>query len=457
MSDFDLVLRGNVVLADRIIEDGHVAVRDGKVALVGAGAPPAARRSEDVRGQWIMPGVIDGQVHSGSQEGQEGIGMASRAAAAGGITVMVDMPYDEPEPVTTRRHFDAKRAVVEREAQVDVALYATIAVEDGLGAIPGLIEAGACAFKFSTFEANPTRFPRISDDTLFEAFRRIAPSGLICGVHNQDQAMTLANIARLVAAGDTGWDAFGRAHTPLIENLATARIYELGAETGARAHAVHVSTARGFEICNMYRQAGHKATIETCVQYLVMNEEDHVRRFGARAKHYPPIRPRAEMERLWTYIARGDCDFVSSDHVSWGLEKKGNPNIFANNSGGPGLETLLPALWSGCAERGISPSTVVKLLCEGPARAFRLGNKGRLAPGADADIVVLEPGSFAFDPSRSLSAVKWSSFEGHVFSVRVAATYLRGALAFDGNAMCNKPGDGHFVPPSPAGNEPHGH
>ncbi len=457
MSDFDLVLRGNIVLSDRVIENGHVAVRDGKVALVGGGAPPEARQTEDFRGQWIIPGAIDGQVHSGSQAGQEGIGMASRAAAAGGITVMVDMPYDEPEPVIGRGQFEAKRALVESEAQVDVALYATIAIENGLGAIPGLIEAGACAFKFSMFEANPTRFPRIADDTLFEAFRLIAPSGLLCGVHNQDQAMTQANIARAIASGDTGWDAFGRAHTPLIENLATARIYELGAETGARAHAVHVSTSRGFEICNMYRQAGHHATIETCVQYLMLNEEDHVRRFGARAKHYPPIRPKAEMDRLWTHVARGECDFVSSDHVSWGLEKKGNPNVFANNSGGPGLETLVPALWTGCAERGIAPTMAVKLLCEGPARAFQLADKGRLSPGADADIVVLEPGAFPFDPSKSLSAVQWSSFEGRVFSVRVAATYLRGALAWDGAQIRNQAGDGRFVPPTSAGPNRHAH
>ena len=181
MSDFDLVLRGNIVLADRIIEDGYVAVSGGKVGKVGKGNPPSARETQDFRGQWIMPGVIDGQVHSGSQANHEGIGMCSRAAAAGGVTVMVDMPYDEPEPVTSAKLFNEKVAVVERDAHVDVALYATITIENGLHAIPGLVEAGACAFKFSTFEANPTRFPRIGDDTLYEAFKLIEPTGLLCG------------------------------------------------------------------------------------------------------------------------------------------------------------------------------------------------------------------------------------------------------------------------------------
>ena len=448
MSEYDLVVSGNVVLSDRIIQNGFVAVRGGKIAEVGEGTPPAARERQDFSGHWLIPGVIDGQVHSGSQAGQEGIGMCSRAAAAGGVTVMVEMPYDEPEPVTDATRFLRKVAIVEAESHVDVACYGTITVENGLDALPGMIEAGACGFKFSTFEANATRFPRITDDTIYEAFRRLAPTGLLCGVHNQDQEMTRRNIERMVAAGDTGPDAFGRAHTHLIENLATARIYEMGAETGARAHAVHVSTSRGFEICNMYKRAGHKATIETCVQYLMINEDEHLARFGAKIKHYPPIRSKAETELLWGHIAAGHCDFVSSDHVSWGLEKKGNENIFANTSGGPGIETLLPAFWTGCEEHGISPTMVVKQLSEGPARCFQLADKGALAAGKDADIVVLEPGRFVHDPSRSFSAVRWSSFEGREFSVRVAATYVRGQLAYDGEQIVNQPGDGMFLRPA---------
>lgn len=450
MSDFDLVVTGNVVLSTGVVENGYVASRDGRIVSVGQGTPPAARERQDFSGHWLIPGVVDGQVHSGSQAGQEGIGMCSRAAAAGGVTVMVDMPYDEPEPVTDATKFRRKVGVVEQEAHVDVACYATIAIDNGLDAIPGLIEAGACGFKFSMFEANATRFPRIADDTIYEAFRRIAPSGLICGVHNQDQEMTRRNIERAIASGDTGPDAFGRAHTHLIENLATARIYEIGAETGARAHAVHVSTARGFKICDMYRRAGHRSTIETCVQYLMINVEDHLDRFGARIKHYPPIRSRAEGELLWSHMAAGHCDFVSSDHVSWGLEKKGDPNVFKNSSGGPGIETLLPAFWTGCAEHGIAPTMVVKQLCEGPARCFQLAEKGSLATGFDADIVVLEPGRFIHDPSRSLSAVRWSSFEGRVFQVRVAATYVRGKLAYDGAKIVNRGGDGKFLRPTAA-------
>jgi len=452
MSDFDLVVRGNIVECDRIITDGWVAVRDGKVAARGIGEAPQAREQLDARGLWVMPGVVDGQVHSGSQANQEGLGWASRAAAAGGVTTMVEMPYDDPEPVASRPQLDDKVTRIQSECHVDVACYGTLNDEHGLEAAAGLIEGGVCGFKFSTFEASPGRFPRVEEDVLMEAFRLIAPSGLACGVHNQHQELTRKNITRMTEAGDTGWDAFLRAHTPLIENLATANIYEIGAETGARAHAVHVSLSRGFEICNMYRRAGHKASIETCVQYLMLNHEEHTRRFGAKTKHYPPIRPKAEVDRLWTHIANDECTFVSSDHVSWGLERKQFENVFKNSSGGPGLETLLPAFWTGCAEHGISPTMVVKQLCWGPAKHFLLEHrKGSLQVGADADIVILRPERYRFDPSTSLSAVKWSSFEDREFHVRVETTYVRGQLAWDGDQVRNVAGHGEFIRPHGTG------
>lgn len=448
MSDFDWVMRGNVVDADAIVMDGWLAVRDGKVAARGQGAAPSAKEVIDARGQWIIPGVVDGQVHSGSQRDQEGLGWASRAAAAGGVSVMVDMPYDDPEPVASRAQLDAKIAEVERDCHVDVALFGTLNETHGLDAAAGLIEGGVCAFKFSTFEATPGRFPRVDEDVLYEAFRRIAPSGIVCGVHNQMQDLTRKNIARLVEADDTGWDAFLRAHPPLIENLATALIYEIGAQTGARAHAVHVSTSRGFEICNMYRRNGHKASIETCVQYLMLNHEEHTRRFGAKTKHYPPIRPKAEVDLLWTHIAADECTFVSSDHVSWGLERKGNPNVFRNSSGGPGLETLLPAFWTGCEEHGISPTMVVRQLCRNPAQHFLLDDrKGSLDVGADADVVTLRAERYAYDPSTSLSAVQWSSFEDREFTVRVTGTWCRGQHVYDGAKIVNRKGDGRFLRP----------
>jgi len=183
---WDVVVIGNLVDAESIRLNGWMAMSQGKVVATGSGQPPQADKVIDASGKWVLPGVIDGQVHSGSQANQEGLGWASRAAAAGGITVMVDMPYDDPEPVASRGQLDNKIAEVERDCHVDVALFGTLNQKHGFEAAAGLIEGGVCAFKFSTFEATPGRFPRVEEDDLLHAFQLIAPSGLACAVHNQN-------------------------------------------------------------------------------------------------------------------------------------------------------------------------------------------------------------------------------------------------------------------------------
>ena len=448
MADFDLVVRGNLVFSDRIVENGFLAARDGRIAMIGQGSPPAGQESLDFSGAWIVPGVIDGQVHTGSP-GNEWLGCGSRAAAAGGVTVMVDMPYDSGAPVWTVERFNRKAESAARDCHVDTALFATIdpRVETALDVIHGLIEAGACAFKFSLFEADKERFPRIADDMLYEAMRKIAPSGLACCVHNQDQEIASRNIAQMQALGKIGPLDYCDANSPLVENLATARIYETGAAARARAHVVHISLSRGFELSAMYKRAGFLATAETCVQYLMLNREDDGTRLGALGKCYPPLRPRSEMEMLWTNIAAGNCDFISSDHSPWPLETKSDPDIFKNKSGLPGLETLLPATWTGFEEHRISPSLAVRLLSTNPAAFFRLADKGSLDIGKDADFVVLERGKFVYDPSNSQGAVNWSPFAGRPFTVRVAATFLRGAPAWDGKEIVNRAGTGRFLRP----------
>jgi allantoinase len=430
---------GNLVLPDSILTDGYVGIQSGKIACIGQGKAPAAIKRHDYTGHWVLPGVIDGQVHSSSQLGQEGLKIASNAAAAGGVTTMVEMPYDDPKAISTREAFEEKANRANADSLVDVALYATILDENGLDDINQLIDLGACGFKFSTFEAAPGRFPRVFEDVIYAAMQKIKPSGLPIGVHNQIQDLTLRNIQRLQQKGRCDISTFLEAHTQLIENLATSAVYELGAETGARAHVVHVSTGRGFEIHEMYQNAGHQVSIETCVQYLMLNHEEHATDLGALVKHYPPIRPREEVEKLWAHIEKGNCTFVSSDHVSWSLEVKGDPDIFKNKSGGPGLETLLPAFWSGCEERGISPLVVARLLSEGPAKHFLLNDrKGAIKVGLDADLAILRPEKYIFSAENSRSAVNWSMFDGREFSVRVVSTFAHGEEIWDGENLLTK-------------------
>src|SRR6516225_7000791 len=167
MSDFDLVVTGRVVRPDRVLDDGYVAVRGGVVERIGQGAAPAARQRHNFGSALVLPGAIDSQVHSRSQRGQEDFIWSTRSAAAGGVTTIVDMPYDDGCLICTPDRFRTKVAEAGAQARVDFALYATVAPEDGASRVDELAAEGAAAFKFSTFGTHPQRFPRIPPQTLY--------------------------------------------------------------------------------------------------------------------------------------------------------------------------------------------------------------------------------------------------------------------------------------------------
>jgi allantoinase len=449
MSDFDLVLSGTVVLPSHVIAQGYVAVLAGRIVRVGEGSPPAARERHALGNAYILPGGIDGQVHSRSTKGFEDFDATTRSAAAGGITTIVDMPYDNGRLICTAERLGLKAREAKEQALVDFALYATAHPNDGPKHVDELVAAGACAFKFSTFGTDPERFPRIPPQTLHDCFERIARHGLMAGVHNENEEVIRALEARVRASGVQGYKAHGLSRPAYSETLAIAEVYEIGATTGCRAHIVHCSTARGYELCAAYRAMGHRATIEACLHYLVLSEED-LARIGGLGKVNPPIRPVPEREQLWRHLAAGNITIVSTDHVSWPLERKTNPDMFVNASGVPGLEVLYPLFVKECLARGLPLTWAARLLAENPATLFCLEHsKGALAPGRDADITVLVDGPHRYDPAASgLNAASWSPYTGIELRHRVQGTYLRGELVFDGTKLLAKPGTGRFLRPA---------
>ncbi|MEO8684011.1 MAG: amidohydrolase family protein [Devosia sp.] len=449
MSDFDLVLAGTIVLPTTIIENGYVAVRGGKVIHVGAGTPPTAHERHLLGNALILPGAIDAQTHSLSQKNQEDFIWSTRSAAAGGVTTIVDMPYDEGNLVCSAEAVRIKVAHATPQARVDFALYGTVNPEEGAARILEQVEAGVAAFKFSTFGTDPIRFPRIPPALLEECFAAIAPTGLTAGVHNEDDEAVRAAMARVKASGITDYRAHALSRPPLTELLASLQIYETGAATGCPAHVVHCSLGRGYDIARSYRDQGFAATIECCIHYLVLDEEHDVTRLGGKAKINPPIRPRAEVEKLWEHIRAGNVTLVSTDHVSWSENRKTNPDMLANASGVPGLEAMVPLFVKGALERDIPLTWAAKLMAENPARHFRLDHvKGALTAGKDADIIVLFDRPKVYDAAASgNNVVGWSPYNGIELPWTVGLTYLRGQMAFDGTDVVSQPGTGRFVRP----------
>jgi allantoinase len=410
-------------------------VVDGRISAL-AELPPGvqARGAEDYGEALVLPGAVDVHVHTRSAP-EEGIEACTRAAAAGGVTTIVDMPYDAQGPVQTPAAFAAKIGDIEREAHVDVALWATVPPSGPIEHVAALVDAGAAAFKLSTFETHPQRFPRIPDGQLLAAFAAIAAAGGMAGVHAENDEIVRDGIAAEVAAGNAGDPlAHARSRPPVAEHEAIARCLELAAATGVRLHICHVSTPRGVELVRAARARGVNVSAESCPHYLLLDESELARR-GGEAKINPPLRER----RL---PLRG-IDLISSDHVGWQLERKRGEDIFALASGAPSVELIVPLIFDAFGARALA-----RLVCERPARRFGLWpRKGSLLPGADADIIVIDPDrAWEVDPAALVTPAGWSPYSERRLRGAVIAAFSRGVQVWDGATVLGAPGHGRFVP-----------
>jgi allantoinase len=444
---FDRVFRGDLVTATEIIKGGYVATRGEIIAAIGQGAPPPAAETIDYGNRLVLPGLVDGHMHTSSAIGWPGIEGSTRSAAAGGITTCVDMPYDTPQPVTDAAVLADKIGWVNRIAHVDVALYGTIRKQGGVGAIPELAAGGISAFKLSTYEYDAVRFPRIDHPTMVAAFTEIAKTGLPVALHNEDQELVERLTAEARAAGRTDAIMHCRTRPPLAETMADLEIFEIGLATGAHVHIAHSSVARGFTLAETFRGMGMRATGEACIQYLCMTEAD-ILRLGGRGKCNPPFRTADEVERMWECLLADKVAYVSTDHAPWPLDRKRSSDIFENGAGLIGLQSFAPLFFTLLDERGLSPTLMAGHCAERTAKRHGLWpKKGTIRVGADCDLMVLERADYAFDEASIVDRpeLRWSPYHGRRMRARVAATVLRGRTIWDGAAVLATPGTGRFV------------
>ncbi|TCS36687.1 dihydroorotase [Reinekea marinisedimentorum] len=448
---YDQLLLGHVVLHDCEIPKGYVAIHGGLVADVGdaTSGHPEASVVEDFGSNFLLPGCIDAQTHSRSQKDNEDFIWSTRTAAAGGVTTIVDMPYDAGLLICNAERFNQKKQQAAEQARVDFALYGTAHPEEGSTKLAELAEAGAIGYKFSTFGTDPDRFPRIPPYQMHDCFKTVAELGLVCGVHNEDDESVKHLIEQVKAQGKRDYQSHTLSRPKYTENLAIAQVYELGADTGCRAHIVHCSNKRGIDICKSFQDQGFESTTEVCLHYFTLCEEEDVARLVGKGKVNPPIRDGAEREALWQHLDQGNITAVSTDHVSWSEDRKNKPNMFENASGATGLELLLTLMLTGAEARDIAFHKVVKALSWNVARLFKLDNcKGALEVGKDADIAVVRREPYQYKATSSgHSFTDWSPYDGRTVNYRVSKTMLRGQWIFDGKDVLAEPGSGQFVSP----------
>lgn len=449
---FDLVIEGRFVTPGGVL-DGFMGVQAGQIAALGT---ERLRGQEwlDARGQLVFPGGIDAHVHvNSSAVDPEGWTRLTRCAAAGGVTTVLDMPYDAPQPTVNAALLEAKIERLRAEAVVDAGLYGTITKRGGTGEIAAMVAAGACAFKFSTYETDAQRFPRIPHDELLKALRILARTGTPAVFHAEDGEIIDALIAELAPRGAEDARLHARSRPPVSEMTAVAALLELARAVTAeglpiKLHIAHLTIPEGFALIEYYRALGVDVSAETCIHYLALTEDDLAEQ-GAPLKCNPPLRPAAMQERLWQEVLTGRVAFITTDHAPWPPHLKAHPNIFDNRSGMPGLDWMLPLLYSeGVVRRGLSLTDFARLTATAPAERLGLHHrKGSLSVGLDADLTILDPAAtHTVRASQSASIAAHSPYEGRELVGQITRTLVRGQTVYDGQHV-GVVGSGEFIRP----------
>jgi len=446
MSALDLAIRGGTVVAPDGARRADVGIADGRIVAVAAALDDAAREDLDATGLHVLPGAVDAHVHFNDpgRTAYEGFETGTRAAAAGGTTTIVDMPLNAQPPTIDARAFDRKRAVAERTALVDFALWGGLVPGDA-GRLDELAAWGVVGFKAFMSDTTMPEFAMADDLTLYEGMARAATLGLPVAVHAESEAITSALAARARREGRRGVRDYLRSRPAIAEVEAIGRALLLAEETGCALHVVHVSTGRGVALVAEARARGVDATCETCPHYLVFDEDD-AERLGAVAKCAPPLRPAAERDALWAAI--GDIALVASDHSPSLPELKHGDDFFAIWGGITGCQVLLGVLLdAGHHERGLALEQVAALSAAGAARRFRLPGKGRIEPGADADLALVDlGGETALGAGTLLHRHPHSPWAGRTLRGRIARTLVRGSTVFADGRVAGPPA-GRLVTP----------
>lgn len=448
-----VVVPGAVIDATIVIEGEHIA------GLVQPGIEIPASETIDASGLIVLPGGIDAHTHfiqddpdvaEPNLEEFEGFLSGGRAAAAGGVTTVVEMPQANP-PTLDGATFRRRRELAGEEAIVDFALWGGVCGGQEARALDEQIAEGAAGFKAFMCDSDPM-FPGIDDAQLLSTLEHLTDTPFLFGLHAESDALLQSGLAAMERDGRTDPLAHHDSRPPIVEVEAVHRAIFFAEATGGWVHIVHLSAPDAAELVKQAKARGTRVTAETCPQYLALNHDDLVRLAGF-AKCAPAIRDREQVERLWAYVADGTLDCVTSDHCGFTIESKepGQENIWQAPNGLPGIQTLLPVTISEARSRGYSWPRIAELTATAPARLWHLApRKGAIVVGADADLTFVDPErTWTVSNDDLLHAQRWSPFADRELQGRVVRTMLRGATIYDDShpeRVLVAPGFGQFIP-----------
>jgi dihydroorotase-like cyclic amidohydrolase len=441
----DLLIRDGTIVDGQGALRGSIGVAGGRVAArFAAGTElPAARQMVEAGDLLVLPGIIDPHVHFYG----EGIGAYSRLAVAGGVTTFIGMirgTAEERLGEVVDRHLKDGCAEAVADFSFHVCLYER---EDTLASLPALVQRGFRSFKL--FLAYKRRGMMVSERFLFEAFDAIAALGGIALIHAEDGELVDRLELAAVAAGRRAPEHYAPTRPPEAEGAAIEMVALAAQATGCPAYVVHVSTEEGLAALERARRRGVPLWAETCPQYILLNDEA-LSRYGAAARIAPPLRQPRDQRALATALRTGAVNTLGSDHASYSREAKaqGGEDIFAAPFGMPGAPTHFPSMFTFAQDNGFDLSTVVRAMSDAPARLFGLQRrKGSLAPGLDADLILVDPvARRVVDADRLWPTLAPNPLAGKRLGGWPEKTFVRGVLAFDGGTVVAPTGSGEAIP-----------
>ena len=433
------------MLVDGELRPASVAVCGGVIASVDA-YDDAAGDAVDAGEAVVMPGLVDTHVHV-NEPGRtewEGFETATRAAAAGGVTTLVDMPLNSVPATTSAAGLRAKLDAAWNQCHVDVGLWGGV-VPGNTAELAPLWEAGVLGFKCFMAPSGVDEFGHVGEADLRAALPVLADLGAPLLVHAESPGPLARAAAECAALDPRAHATWLRSRPPEAEVEAIDLLVRLSREFGARIHVVHLAAAEALPLLRRAREEGLPITVETCPHYLHFAAEE-VADGATDHKCAPPLRGRENRERLWNALRAGDIDLVASDHSPCPPEMKGLEagDFFAAWGGIASLQLGLPVVWTAMRERGMDAARIGEWMSAAPARLAGLdARKGAIAPGRDADFVIWEPDTdFRVDPYTLRHRHPLTPYAGSTLRGVVRTTYLRGVKIYDG---------GHFPAAEPAG------
>lgn len=461
---WDHVIRnGKLVSSDTTVE-GNIYIKDGKIAAVSR-EPLEGTADEitDATGYHVFPGFIDAHVHSRDPGAthKEDFFHSTRAAAAGGITTIFEMPNTNP-PVDCVDNFYRQADHLQKRAYVDFALWAICLGKLNLRELQSLSDAGVIGFKFfwgyainrKTYQLVYNYRPGMDDilpppdeGQVFNMFQEVAKTGQRLAIHAENHELIQHLTDRVKATGRTDYEALLSARPNVVETTAIQTAIALARETGARLHILHVSTKEGVDLIRDAQREGLPVTAETCPHYLFLSKEDFAR-VGGEMKVYPLVKREEDQLRLWQGIREGTISYVGSDHAPHTEEEK-DGDLWTIPAGMCGVETIGPLMIDAVRKNKITEQQLAALLSENPAKLFGIyPQKGSLQIGTDADLTIVDfSRTHEIRRERLHSKSKVTAYHGFRLQGAPVATIVRGKTVMKDGVIIGEP-CGTIVKPS---------